>query len=773
MRLNLVAFTLGILLLQTRPDLPAGGAWALMALPLAVAAAWGRLPGRRPLAVAACLLAGFGWAAWRAEVRLADALSPAWEGRDVEVTGVVAALPQDFSQGSRFEFDVESALPAGAAVPSRLALSWYRGRRDGEDFAGQAVRAGERWRFTVRLKRPHGNANPQGFDYEAWLLERGIRATGYVRPGAAAERLAPMVWTPGYGVERLRQAIRDRFLATLPEPTHPWGGVLAALAVGDQRAIHGDLWNVFNRTGVSHLMSISGLHVTMTAALFAALAGGAWRRSPRLAQRLAAQKAAVVAGWLAAFAYTWLAGFGVPAQRTLVMLTVAALALLAGRVVAASRVLCLALGVVLLIDPWAVLAAGFWLSFGAVAALLYAGAALVGQPASLAGRLRTWGALQWVATLASLPVVLLVFQQFSLVSPLANAVAIPVVSFLVTPLALLAAVLPWPPLLELAHWPLVPLMAFLEWCSSLLVWTVPAPPQWAVVAAGGGVAMVLLPRGTGGRVGGALLVLPVVFWPAEHPAAGSARITVLDVGQGLAAVVETQGHALVYDPGPLYSAESDAGQRVVLPFLRSRGVDRLDALVVTHGDSDHAGGTVSLRAGLPVDRFLSSTGEAGSEPCLAGQEWTWDGVRFALLHPVDADYRAGGKANHLSCVLRVEAGGVAMLLTSDIEAPDEAALLAREGEGLRADVVLVPHHGSRTSSTQAFIDRVGAREAVIPVGYRNRFGHPKEEVLERYESNGVRLWRTDRDGAVTVSLDPGGARVDAWRSQYRRYWQGR
>jgi competence protein ComEC len=651
-------------------------------------------------------------------------------------------------------------------------LSWYQGRRDGEDFVRPPLRPGERWQLTVRLKRPHGNANPFGFDYEAWLLERDIRATGYVRP-APAERLDAMVWQPGYVIERLRDAVRSSFAAMLPAADYPWAGILVALAVGDQRAIHGDLWTTFNRTGTTHLMSISGLHVTMVAALFGILVGFVWRRVPALALRCPAQRAALWSGCLAALLYALLAGFAVPAQRTVYMLAVAALAMSSGRIVAPSRTLCLALAVVLLIDPWAVLAAGFWLSFGAIGALLYVGSALVGTPGGWRERLRAWGVVQWAATLASLPVLLLVFQQFSLVSPLANAVAIPVVSFVVTPLALVAAVVPWWPIAALAHAVLGWLMLFLEWCSAWPVWQSPAPPLWAAVAAAAGVVVCLLPRGVPGRLLGVALLVPAVFWPAPRPAEGEAWVTVLDVGQGLAAVVQTRTHALVYDPGPLYSAESDAGQRVVVPYLRALGVDTVDMLLVTHRDSDHAGGTASVQAALAVGELRSSLPEIGGERCLAGQRWVWDSVSFEVLHPAPEDYAVNGKSNHVSCVLRVSAGSRRLLLTSDIEARDEAALLARYPGDLVADVLLVPHHGSRTSSTPEFLAAVGAREAVIPVGYRNRFGHPKGDVVDRYLATGARLWRTDRDGAVTVRLAGEGVGITAWRTERRRYWHGR
>lgn len=771
MRLNIFAFAAGIIVLQMQPALPTVWPWALAGLLLAAPGMiWRGSRTARLVGILACLALGFAWAAWRAEVRLADALPAAWEGRDIEVIGVVAALPQDFSQGSRFEFAVEKVSTATAAVPERIMLSWYQGQRDGEEFVRQPLKPGERWQLTVRLKRPHGNANPNAFDYEAWLLERNIRATGYVRP-APPQRLAEMVWRPDYVIERLRYQVRVSFGEMLPGAQYPWAGILVALAVGDQRAIQGDLWNTFNRTGTTHLMSISGLHVTMFAALFALLTGAIWRRVPALALRLPAQKAALLAGCLAALFYALLAGFAVPAQRTLYMLLVAALAMGSGRIVAPRRTLCLALLVVLLIDSWAVLAAGFWLSFGAVGALLYIGSANVGETGGWREKVRAWGIVQWAATLASLPVLLLVFQQFSLVSPLANAVAIPVVSFIVTPLALLAAVVPWWPLAALAHWVFGWLMTFLDWCATWPVWQAPAPPLWAAVAAALGVALCLLPRAMPGRLLGIIFLLPALFWPVARPAEGEAWVTVLDVGQGLAAVVRTREHTLIYDPGPLYSAESDAGQRVVVPYLRALGIGQVDVLMVTHRDSDHAGGTVSVRSALQVDKVLASTGEPNTEPCRAGQAWTWNDVRMEVLHPLADDYDGKRKSNNLSCVLRIEAGGRRMLLTSDIEARDEAALLQRDPARLAADVLLVPHHGSRTSSTPEFIAAVGAQHALIPVGYRNRFGHPKADVVERHAAGGAQVWRTDRDGALDVAMAGGTLTVSAWRDERRRYWQ--
>jgi competence protein ComEC len=781
MRSIILAFACGIGLLQLQAGLPGleligpGLAAALIGIAVSVRRThWAA----HLLRLAACAVLGFVWAAWLAQGRLADQLPEVWEGRDVQVTGVVAALPQSFGRGERFEFVVESAVPVFNAktlapalapvVPQRIMLSWYHGWVDDEWHEGGAIRPGERWRFTVRLKRPHGNANPHGFDYEAWLFERGIRATGYVRPKSEAQRLEPFVPRPDYAVEWLRDAIRNRFTAVLPDA--PYVGVLIALAVGDQRVIPGPQWTIFNRTGITHLVSISGLHVTMLAALFAALAGWLWRRSERLMLLLPAQKAAVVAGWLAAFSYALLAGFAVPAQRTLYMLTVVALALWSGRNLGASRTLLLALLVVLLLDPWAVLSAGCWLSFGAVGLLFFVGTARVGEARGWRATLAQWGVTQWAVTIGSLPLLLLLFQQFSLVSPLANALAIPFVSFVITPLALLFAIVPWPPLLHLDHWLMLQMMLVLEWLAGWPVWQQAAPPLWASLVAGLGVLWLLLPRGFPARWIGLCLLLPALFWPPSRPVAGAAWVEVLDVGQGLAVLVRTAQHALLYDTGPLYSAESDAGQRIVVPYLRATGVERLDVLVVTHRDSDHSGGVVAIQDAVPITRTLTSMSELAGERCAAGQGWEWDGVRFTMLHPLPADYESKAlKTNNLSCVLRIENAAGSVLLTADIEARDEKLLLAGSPELLRSDVLLAPHHGSRTSSTPAFVAAVGARDVVFPVGYRNRFNHPRPDIVERYA--GSRLWRTDHEGAVRIALADV-IELSAYRREHRRYWHG-
>ena len=786
MRLAAVAFAAGVWALQRQPELPGGVEWAvLVASAAAVLFAVLRVqssPSLRIICIAVLAVSlGFGWAALRAELRLADSLAPEVEGRDVAVTGVIASLPQPFERGVRFEFDVESAGLHDSQVPRHLQLAWYNGL-DPEEFHDlQPVRAGERWRFTVRLRRPHGSANPHGFDYEAWLLERDLRATGYVRANRASggqrERLDAFVWRPAYVVERLRERIRERFRTALPD--QPWAGVLVALVIGDQRAIEADDWQVFARTGVSHLMSISGLHVTMVSGLFAALVLALWRRIPPLALRLPAQKSAALSGVLAALAYCVLSGFAVPAQRTLYMIAVVAVALWLDRFSSSSRVLALALLVVLLIDPWAVLSPGFWLSFGAVAVIFYVGTGRLTQPHWL----KQWGAVQWAVTVGLAPLLLAWFGQVSIASPLANALAIPVVSLVVTPLALAGAVMPavlgGDALLKLALAVFDALMPVLQWLSawSGAVWQQHSPAAWTIPLALIGTAWLLAPRGFPARTVGAVLMLPMFAVLPKAPAPGELWLTVLDVGQGLAVAARTTNHALLYDTGPMWSPQADSGSRIIVPWLRGEGIGRLDVLTISHDDTDHSGGAGSVIAAVDVAQQVSSVPPQRlpqSEvryrlPCTAGQTWNWDGVTFAWLHPGGPD-AALKKGNDRSCVLRIEAAGKSALLTGDIEKPAEGLLIARSA-ALDADVLTVPHHGSGTSSTIAFINAVSPQHAVFTVGYRNRFGHPKGEVWERYAD--VERHRSDRDGAVTFRMGEAGIVVEREREAGRRYWQGR
>lgn len=751
-----LAFTAGVLLLQQQAALPAA-LW-LAALPACAAlAAW-----RRALVVPAAFVAGFLWAAGGAHLRLADRLAPGLEGVDVDVAGVVSGLPTPGERSVRFEFEPESS---SAHLPGRLLLSWYR---NSADEALPELQPGERWRLTLRLKRPHGPLNPHGFDYEAWLTERGVGATGYVRDAGNARRIGARD-SLADRIAQARAAVRGRFKAVLGET--PAAGILAALAVGAQRAIADEEWRLFRRTGVTHLMSISGLHVTLVSGLLAGLVSALWRRVPRLALALPARKAGATTAIAAALAYALLAGFAVPAQRTFYMVSVVALALWSGRIASPARTLALALAVVSALDPWAVLQPGFWLSFGAVALIFHVSAGWTQAEA----RWRQWLRVQWAITLGLAPAALFLFSQVSLAGPLANALAIPLVSAVITPLALAAALVPADALLHLAQWLVLGLLAYLEWCASLpaALWQQHVPPLWATLLALAGVVWILLPRGIPWRVCGIALMLPAVALPAPAPAPGTAWVTTFDVGQGLAVLVRTARHALLYDAGPAYG-DADSGERIVAPALRALGVARLDALVLTHEDGDHIGGARSILENFEADALLHSLPARhpllvlapAPRRCLRGMAWAWDGVRFEVLNPRSA--RPARRRNDESCVLRVSAGGAAMLLTGDIERAAELTIV-RDGAA-RAEALLVPHHGSRSSSSAPLLAALRPRLAVASAGYRNRFGHPAAQVLERYAAAGARVLRTDRDGAVTVRLAAGGARAETERARRARYW---
>jgi len=757
-----LALAAGVLLLQLQASLPSPY-WVALLPPLMAGAWW-----KRGFVVPACFAIGFLWAAAWAHWRMADRLAPELEGRDIAVVGVVASLPASGERALRFEFEVEAA-PGGEKLPGRLLVSWYRASawEEAPAVLASTVHPGERWLLTLRLRRPHGLVNPHGFDYEAWLLERGVGATGYVRARGEQRKLGQRS-TPLDWIERAREAVRDRFLATLG-PT-PAAGILAALAVGDQRAITTEEWQLFNRTGVTHLMSISGLHVTLVSGLAAWLVAFGWRRAPALALRLPARKAAAIAAIVAALGYTLIAGFGVPAQRTFWMVTIVAAALWSGQIASPVRTLALALAVIVLLDPWAMLAPGLWLSFGAVLLIFY-GSVGWSAPGS---RVAQWGRVQWAITIGLAPAALLLFGQVSVAGPIANAVAIPVVSVIVTPLALLAAVVPWDVLLEGAAFLVTQLLQFLEWCATLpgAQWQQHAPSLWTVLVALAGAAWLLAPRGVPWRAGGLALMAPAFCLAPIAPLPGEVWITAFDVGQGLAVLARTRTRTMLYDAGPAWAADADSGSRVVVPAMRGAGLERLDLLVLSHEDSDHIGGALSVLEMLEVEAMASSLGVghplrgmvAAPRRCAAGESWEWDGVRFAFLTPA---WNGSAKRNDQSCVLRIAAEGGAILLTGDIERAAEKALLS---SAVRSDVMLVPHHGSRTSSTPEFIAAVAPRWAIVAAGYRNRFGHPNGEVLERYRSAGVQIARTDLQGSIAVRLSAEGVGVQGERTRRGRYW---
>lgn len=769
----------------------------------------------------------FGLTGWRSVQFLQTAMNPALEGVDIEVVGVVSAMPQRLETGLRFRLDVEAAHLANQPVtlPPRLLVSWYR-RRFNEDTSALAFsledaeatpKAGERWHMTVRLKAPHGTSNPHGFDYELWAWEQGVQGTGYVRDNkrqTLPKRLGQVGWSLGsgatYSMERARQGVRDGVFKRLGEPDErSAAGVIAALVTGDQNAIERADWDIYRATGTAHLMSISGLHITMFAYLAALVIGGLWRKTAkaqtlwiqRLCLHLPSTHAALWGGLALAALYAWFSGWGVPAQRTVWMLATVSLLRLAGLRWPWYAVWLLAAVVVLTVDPWAMLSAGFWLSFVAVA-VLFATDQHAAHPKLVAGLglHKAWRIFreQWIITLALAPLTLLLFQQVSLVGLLANAVAIPVVTLLITPLAMLGAFGTWfAPLWDAAAACVTYLSITLKWLATMpyAVYTAPAPPLWlGTMAVVGGVLLVLpftIKKRLQAIALAALLMMPALLWQPGRPVSGQFELLAIDIGQGNAVLIRTAHHSLLYDAGPRFSRESDAGHRTIVPLLRALG-ERLDVLMLSHRDSDHTGGAKTVLTAQPQARVMTSAllpkdrmdmGIADGmplEPCTAGQSWTWDGVRLEVLHPTQASLDAAStdeqqiKPNSLSCVLKItnndSARPQSALLVADIEEPQERALLAAlTPSQLESTVLLVPHHGSKTSSSDAFLDTVQPRLALVQAGYRNRFGHPRPDVLARYEARKIEIVTSPKCGAATWRSDAPDT-VTCQRELRQRYW---
>lgn len=757
-------------------------------------------------AVLASAMLGWSWAAWRAHEALAHRLPRSLEGIDLHLQGVVRGLPQPGELGVRFEFDVHACSPA---CPDLNRVSLSASKRLASDL--EQFQAGEVWTLQVRLRRPHAIHNPGGFDREQRWLQEGIDGVGTVRQFVKRheqnERGVLIL------LEQWRALLRNSMVQAMtpwqdrrwPAPRSGSEGTLLALSVGDQAAIDATHWAVFNRTGVGHLMSISGLHITALAGMAGLLAGRLWR-SHRVSRwggplRVSVQQVRWAVAMGVGLFYAALAGWGIPAQRTAFMLTVAALCNLSGRAQGMSAVLAGALIVVLLCDPWAALTPGFWLSFGAVGMLVWAGQ---GTPrrqtaAPIWSFLATAARTQWAATLAMIPLGVLFFGNISLVGPLANAFAIPLVSLLMTPAALcgaaLSAVHPM-----LGGWILGPSLwvtDVLLWALGQLsalesaVWALPHPSLALVVLACAGLVLALAPRGVPLRAAGGLAMLPLLLVPADRPAQDVWRITALDVGQGTAVAIQGADYTLLYDTGPASPGGTDAAVRIILPWLQRAGLRQIDQLVVSHLDLDHSGGLRSVLAGLRVEAVTASFGpEAldglpgapmrleGAHPpwqiCERGSEWASGPVRFRMLHPrVPAEPTRGSSTNALSCVLRIDGPGWRVLLTGDIEAAQERRLLeVFSADDLRADILVVPHHGSITSSTDAFLDAVRPRHAIVQAAYRSRYGHPHPKVLERYEARGIQVWRSDVHGAITIRLADGQSpAIIASRLSPARYWR--
>jgi len=827
-RLGLLAFVGGVGIVHLLPAPPSAVLFAFASALLLPAALWrGRCAARvagwhpvlgRGLWLATAAAAGLSYGSSRVADRLGDALDPSNEDKVSRVVLRVAELPRLNPESRVFVADVLSSIPAG--VPARIQVRWNAsgysgpygpksGHRPAADFP--ELVPGQVWRMALVLRTPHGERNPHGFDYEGHVFAQGIRATGTVRGTPVLVGDDPWAGL-SVAAQRARHRVRAAMLSHIGELR--WGGVLLALAIGDQASVGASDWLIFNRSGLTHLVSISGSHVTMIAVIAGIVVNFLWRRlrwrGRGLAERLPAQLAGAWAALLIAWLYCLLAGWGVPARRTFVMLAVMALSLGLRVPLAPSHVLAVAAFTVVAMDPWSLLASGFWLSFLAVYVLM-ASTGWWGQPAIVAPRrglpaairkLAAAARLQLLITLALMPPLALLFSEVSLVSPLANAYAIPVIGMLVTPLALLLAGLALVPGMGVpAYWTAALAHLLLEACMWPTQWLaglpgasviVPASPWWFTLFAMAGVGVALLPRGFPFRALGWAFMLPALFWMPPRPAPGDWELHALDVGQGSALVLLTSSHVLVYDTGLRHSPDSDAAQRTLLPFLRAKGIHRIDVLVVSHSDIDHVGGLRSLLEALPVEQVYASfdvpgwlahegrlLGGRGPPPlphagglCSYGMHWRADGVGFEFLWPLGAGSIAIGagsrERNRNACVLRIAGVHHSIILPGDIGADEEKALVER---GLRpADIVLAAHHGSRYSSSGAFAKALRAQHAIAQAGRWNRYGHPAPVIRRRWRMHGAAFWETGRHGAVIARSRDGLLTVEAERERRPRYW---
>lgn len=716
-------FTAGVLIVHASPVLPA--------VPVLLCAAIPALLPWRLRALYAVFFLGALCCVWRADAILQSRWPAARHGEELVVTGHVASLPQQ-TQGKsggertwRFQFQ-----PDDETLPL-IRASWYR--------SDEILRGGECWQMKLRMRMPHGSINPQAFDYEAWLFRQSIGAIATVRDAQRCYGSA------GPLSLRWRQGVLDRMRAWLPD--HPGLPLLAALTIGDDSGLSDADWDSYRATGTSHLIAVSGFNVAIIAGFGFLFGRWLWTLWPPLCLSLPAQKAGMLISAFVGLIYAGVAGWEPPVQRAALMLVLLLGAAWFDRLRHPSRVLALAWIVVLLIDPLAITAPGLWLSFAAVATIFYITAGRLKHRNVAIEALR----VQIALTLSLVPLGLFFFQGLSWATAPINLIAVPIVAVL-TPIALLAlcAAAVWPaigvPLLGVSASALSQLQLGLNVVAeyAMQAWFAASPPAAALLLAGLGLLLLLAPRGLPLRVPGLLCLLPLLLPPQPMPARDF-DVAVLDVGQGLAVVVRTAHHRLLYDAGPAFDEGFDAGESVVVPYLLGQGARRLDRVVISHDDQDHIGGLKAVRRLLRVG---SEYGAPDRRPCRDGVAWDWDGVHFEFLHP---DASAGWTDNDGSCVLAIGAVPHRLLLAGDIEAAAERRLVGLHAAQLGSEILVAPHHGSRSSSGEDFVAAVHPRLVIYGAAWRSHFGHPRPEVVARYAAIGARQYVTGVSGALLLS----------------------
>lgn len=748
MRKDALAVLIGVTGIQFAPALPSWTAgWAAAAI-ISILIVW--WTGFRRVCF---LLVGVLYAWARAQQDLSHRLPPLLAPVDVQATLQIESLVERRNASSVFDARILTMEPA---LPVRRArVSWYH--------APATLQAAQRWSLPLRMRAPRGQRNPGGLDLESVWGRSGIDALATLRTGPAPQLLAARAYSP---VLIVRQYLAGHL--TQWAAGNPSAGVIAGLAVGETAAIPPELWSVFRAVGITHLMAISGTHVGMFGLLAAGLARLIWRRGQSGVGQRGAQFACALAAVVASLAYALLAGFSIPTQRTALMIAVVGIARMRARQLGASHILSLALVAVLLLDPTAPLQPGFWLSFVTVAWIF-----MLANGASPDSHWRQELRLQIGVSLLVLPISLYCFTQASLIAPVVNSLAIPAAGFVVVPGIILAASLAplWP---DAGQWIVQHLAMGLDWLWPLLraagqwpsaqVWAPDLPFGLVLVSAVAAMVLCLLPAASW-RYMAALAAACVFVWPTPVLQRQEFDLTILDTGDAMSVVVLTANSTILYYRAAGGTASADVGAGALLPYLRSRGRDRVDLLVLSHVDAGNAAGLDTLFRDMPV---LQTVGGGDFQaPCMSGQRFDRDGVAIRVLAPSDAQT----EGTDASCVIWIGSPRASVLLPGDPDRAAEAALLAR-GAVWPATLVVVPARGSHLSSSPDFVQATRARWAVVTAAHLNRFGYPRPEVIQAWEEAGAQVRQVSQEGAITLRsrLDGSLTLGPGERLTNPRYW---
>jgi len=747
-----ISFAIGCLLFLQLPEMPSIQ-WLWAFIPVCIFLFY---PYVRWLAIIA--LAAL-WTLFQTNLLLNDRLNNDLVGQDLVISGTISNVPEHQTRLIRFEFSPDKSN--AITLPNKLRLNWYQTRPE-------QLHAADRWQLTLRLKQPRGMSNPGSFDYEGWLFQQGIGATGYVRTSTDNKLLES---SSIYSINTIRQSLTKAIEKHLIDSPHI--GLIQGLATGVRHNISPQQWQVLRLSGTSHLLAISGLHIGLAAAIGFFIFRFLWSRKTANLLHIPAKEAGAIGGFILALFYAALAGFSIPSQRAMIMVATVMISLLIRRPIPASRLLAISLLLIVVIDPLSVLSAGFWLSFSAVGIILF-----ISQNRFPSPRWQ-WAKIHTLIALGLTPLLFLFFMQTSLIAPLANFVVVPIISLLVVPIILLASFLLWfaEPiavlLLQVADQILNLVWYFLDYLATVPYshWNSPSIPTLYYIPITLGTLLLLTPKNFTAKWLGIIGFSPLFFYNSEQPNNGEFWFTLLDVGQGLSAVIQTKHHTLVFDTGPKFSDSFNTGTAIVLPFLQHQGITLVDSLIISHADNDHIGGALPLINAINVTQVFSSVPELlpNANHCHAGQSWQWDGVDFMMLNPNRDDV---GSENNLSCVLKVSNKRHSVLLTGDIEYTSEQQLIARYNDLLPSTVLIAPHHGSKTSSSNAFINAVQAQYVLFPAGYNNRYHFPAKRITDRYQRRDITMFNSADHGAIQFKFDhQSDPLITTWRQSSTNIWR--